>query len=114
MAKTFLPANQVGSPWEIFSQAPGKDRQMRRTRSIWSSFSAAAIFSGRKQFYFVALRRKFDEPLESHSNLSQEFPGRFVVGRSDRQNRVHLEHISRMLHYGIGRFKGVTLIPVSR
>src|SRR5215831_19066641 len=37
MANTFLPTNQVGSPCEIFSQAPGSARQMRRTRSIASS-----------------------------------------------------------------------------
>ena len=37
MVKTRLPTKKVGSPWDSFSEVPGRLAQIRRTRAMGSS-----------------------------------------------------------------------------
>src|SRR5262245_1333774 len=48
IAKTFLPTKKVGSPCDNFSHVPGIARQIRRTRSRWSSIMPHAAARARR------------------------------------------------------------------
>src|SRR5436190_12597963 len=84
IANTFLPTNQVGSPCESFSHVSGRARQIRRTRSTWSSslrvlafiemFSLRFGARGGKEFDFCGVRGKPRQPIELQTNLAQK-PG---------------------------------------
>src|SRR5215831_21207010 len=78
MAKTFLPANQVGSPCEIFSQVPGSDRQILRTRSIGSvTFGVVFVVMRSEAFTDPGANRL----VPSCCGLLQPHPNNVVDGR---------------------------------